>query len=114
MKHLEEMTWNAASSLMGIAVIYRRGGEGINLTVVPGMSGNQYLNFKGKPLQDPTKIFTAGVADLRNFYPPKTGDVIQFRETGQRYAVSKEATGAAYNEIGGYGTMIQIHTVEER
>ena len=114
MKHLEEFTWKVAKANAGVAVIYKRGNEGMDITVVPCGGGNDALSFKGQPLQNPSKTFTAGVADLRNFYPPKKDDVIQFRETGKTYTVSKEATGAVYSEAGAYGIMIQIHTVEVR
>jgi len=114
MKHLEELVWTRVRDIAGIAVFYKRGDEGMELTVVPGAGGNDTLNFRGQPLQNPSKRFLVGVADLRNFYPPKPGDRIQFRDTGKQYIVSKEATGAAFVEIGAYGTMVRVHTVEER
>jgi hypothetical protein len=64
-------------------------------------------------MQNPSKTFIAGVADLRNFYPPKAGDVIQFRDSGKRYTVKSDGTGTVYTETGAYGTMIQIHVINE-
>jgi hypothetical protein len=112
MKQLEELLWNTAKADAGITVFYKRGGERMELTVVPGAGGNDSLGFGGNRMQEPSKTFLAGVADLRNFYPPQKNDVIQFRETGKCYTVKSDATGAAFREIGAYGTMIQIHTVE--
>ena len=114
MKHLEELTWNVAKANAGIAVTYQRGGEGIAITVVPGAGGNDSLGFGNRRLQNPSKTFFAGVRDLRNFYPPKAGDVIQFRDSGKRYTVRSDAAGAAHTETGAYGTMIKIQTTPAR
>ena len=104
--NLERLKKNA-----GVQAFYRRGKDGKEIIVVPGRGGNDPLNFSGEPMQDESKSFIIGVNDLKGFFPPKDGDVIQYRENGQKWRIVEQG-GAAHTESGNYGVMIRVHAVK--
>ena len=107
----EEKHWEKLKRVAGMRAFYRRGKEAVEMILVPGKGGNDVLGFGGEPLQDESKSFLLGVADLRNFFPPQENDVIQYHGDGQRWKVRKNANGSFHTESGNYGVMIRVHAV---
>lgn len=107
----EYLHWERLKKNAGVQAFYRRGNDGKEITVVPARGGNDQLNFNGDPMQDESKSFILGVSDLRSFFPPKDGDVIQYRESGKTWRIVEQG-GAAHTESGNYGVMIRVHSVQ--
>lgn len=103
--------WEKLKRHAGIHMFYSRGEQAIELIVVPARGGNDPLNFGGSPMEDESKSFILGVSDLHNFFPPKKGDTIRMRETGQEWEIKPNSVGACHTESGNYGIMIRVHAI---
>lgn len=111
LENAERAHWENLKRHAGIDVFYRRGDDAMEITAVPGRGSNDPLNFEGTPLEDESKSFILGVCDLRNFFPPQSGDVIQVRSTGRRWKIKANSIGAAHTESGNYGVIIRVHAI---
>jgi hypothetical protein len=113
LQQAEHTHWVTLKEATGVPAMYKRGKDGIEITVVPAHGNIDALSFDGQPLHERSKVFIVSVVELKTFYPPKKGDTIELRLAGRERkhcVLPLNDGGSCYHDSGNYGVMCRIHT----